>query len=340
MSAPVRFGYGFDLRNPAAWQKPLTELYAETLDFISAIESMGFESVWLAEHHGIEDGYLPSPLMFGAAVAARTRTVRISTGVALAPFYHPVRLAEDLAVLDILSNGRVEFAPGVGYLPWEAAAYGFEFASRGRITDEILQVLRRFWTGEAVTFKGEFFDLEGARCQPLPVQKPGIPLLVGGTARPGMRRAARLGDGYIGPLVFWPDYLQEIRACGKTEKDARIVSMDASDMWMLVSDDPEKTLHEVAPHTHYQLNQYAKWQAHEKVGVQEMDLDTFKKSGMTKVLTPDEAIAYLRTRIQLAPIEAFCMQAPAGFPLSKLLQHAELFATKVLPALRGAPQSG
>jgi alkanesulfonate monooxygenase SsuD/methylene tetrahydromethanopterin reductase-like flavin-dependent oxidoreductase (luciferase family) len=334
MPPPVRFGYGFDLRNPRTWHKPLPELYAETLDFIDAIESMGFESIWLAEHHGIDDDYLPSPLTFAAAVAARTKTLRISTGVALAPFYHPVRLAEDLAVLDLISNGRIDFAPGVGYLPWEAAAYGFDFGSRGRMTDEILQILRRLWSGEAVTFKGEFFDLKEARCRPLTVQKPGIPLFIGGTARPGFRRAARLGDGFIGPLVFWPEYLQELRACGKSESEGRIVSMDASDMWMLVTDDPEKTLNEVAPHTHYQVNQYARWQAHEKVGVQEMDLETFKKSGMTKVLTPEQAIDYLRSRMELAPIEAFCMQAPAGFPLSKLLRHAELFATRVMPALR------
>src|SRR5687768_4089786 len=100
---PLRFGYGFDFRNPKQWFKPWHEFYTDLIDFIVWTESVGFEGVWLAEHHGIEDGYLPSPLTVGTWIAARTKKMRIDTGVALAPFYHPVRLAEDLAVLDILS---------------------------------------------------------------------------------------------------------------------------------------------------------------------------------------------------------------------------------------------
>jgi alkanesulfonate monooxygenase SsuD/methylene tetrahydromethanopterin reductase-like flavin-dependent oxidoreductase (luciferase family) len=332
---PLRFGYGFDLRNPAQWHKPWPELYREHLDFIAWTETLGFEGVWLAEHHGIDDGYMPSPLMFGAAVAARTRKLRISTGVGLAPFYHPVRLAEDLAVLDVLSNGRAELALGIGYLKFEAEAYGFRSRDRGKLSDEILQIVRRLWQGESVTFDGEFFHLKNARVTPRPVQKPSIPLFVGGVAKPGFQRAARYGDGYIGPVEFYPAYLEEIRAFGKSSKDARIVSMSYSDMWFLVSEDPEKTIDEVAPHAYYQINTYAEWQEDKTWSVfKEMDLDAFKKSGVMKVLSPDAAISYIRSRMDAAPIEAFCMQAPTGFPLSKLATHAELFAKKVLPALR------
>ena len=224
MAQQLRFGFGFDLRNPAQWQRPTPQLYAETLDFIAAIEGMGFGSIWLAEHHGIDDGYNPSPFVFGAAVAARTKTIRISSGVALAPFYHPVRLAEDLAVLDNISNGRVDFAPGLGYLPWEAEAYGFDLRDRGRITNEALQIIRQLWTGEAVSFSGEFFTIRNARCRPLPVQRPGIPTFVGGSGRPGLRRAARLGDGYIGTPLFWPQYLEEMAACGRDRKSTRLNS--------------------------------------------------------------------------------------------------------------------
>jgi alkanesulfonate monooxygenase SsuD/methylene tetrahydromethanopterin reductase-like flavin-dependent oxidoreductase (luciferase family) len=335
MSAPVRFGYGFDLRNPKAWEKPWPDHYAQHLDFIAWTESLGFEAVWLAEHHGIADGYMPSPLMFGAAIAGRTEKVRISTGVGLAPFYHPVRLAEDMAVLDILSNGRAELALGIGYLPQEAAAYGFDFKRRGRLSDELLQIIRRLWLGETVTFDGEFFKLEGARITPLPVQKPSIPLFVGGVVQAGFRRAARLGDGYIGPVENWPAYVDEVRAAGKPESAARVVSMSYSDMWFVVSEDPEKTLNEVAPHAHYQINTYAEWQEDAAWGpFAQMSLEEFKKAGLMKILTPDEAIDYIRSRLAAAPIESFCMQAPAGFPLDKLAEHAELFAKKVLPAFR------
>ena len=332
MASGLRFGFGFDLRNPAQWHRPFPELYAETLDFIAAIDAMGFGGVWLAEHHGIDDGYNPSPFVFGAAVAARTRSLRISSGVALAPFYHPVRMAENLAVLDAISNGRVDFAPGLGYLPWEAEAYGFNLRDRGRITDEILSIVGRLWTGESVTHAGEFFSIRNARCRPLPVQQPGIPIFVGGSARPGLRRAARLGDGYIGTPLFWPQYLEEMRACGRPEADARIVCMDGANMWIVVSEDPERTLHAVAPHAHYQINTYAEWQEHDAGGFKQMDLETFKQTGALKVFTPEQAIAYIRQQQELAPIEGFCMQIPAGYPLPLMLEHAELFARKVMPA--------
>lgn len=333
MPSPIRFGFGFDLRNPPDWRRPLPDLYAETLDFIAATEQMGFEAVWLAEHHCMEDDYNPSPYMFGAAVAARTSKVRISSGVSLAPFYHPVRLAEDLAVLDNISNGRIEFAPGLGYLDWEAQAYGLDFSKRAVITNELLQIVRRLWEGETVTFQGEYFDITDAKCRPLPVQRPSIPIFIGGTARPGLRRAALYGDGYIGTPVFWPQYLEEVRALGKDDSEARISCMDGANMWLLVSEDPEKTLEEVAPHAYYQISMYAKWQEHKSVGIQKMDFETFKKSGPLRVLTPEAAIDFIRAQRELAPIETFCMQTPAGFPLQKLAEHADLFARKVIPAV-------
>lgn len=335
MTKSLRFGYGFDMRNPAQWYKPWADLYAETLEFIEHIEALGFENVWIAEHHGIEDGYMPSPIVFGAGIATRTKKVRISQGVGLAPHYHPVRLAEDLAVLDILSNGRADFAMGIGYLGFEAEAYGWNRKKRGKISNEVIEIVRRLWQGETLDYDGEFYQLKGARCTPLPIQEGGIPMFIGGVSKPGFRRAAQLGDGFIGPVEFWPEYLEEVRAAGKDDKDARIVSMSYSDMWLLVSEDPEKTLDELAPHAHYQINTYAEWQEGADWAVLSgMSIEEFKKAGVMRVMTPDECIAYIKSRQEAAPIEAFCMQAASGFPLSKLAEHAELFAKKVIPAFR------
>jgi alkanesulfonate monooxygenase SsuD/methylene tetrahydromethanopterin reductase-like flavin-dependent oxidoreductase (luciferase family) len=331
-TAPVRFGYGFDFRNPAAWRRPYADLYAEHLEFIAYTESLGFGGIWLAEHHGIDDGYLPSPLVVGAAVAARTTTMRISTGVALAPHYHPVRLAEDVAVLDALSNGRVELALGIGYLASEASAYGFDRRDRARISDEVLQIVRPLLRGETVTFGGEIFSITDARVTPEPVQEPGIPVFVGAAKEPGRRRAARFGDGYIGRVDNYPHYLAEVRACGRDERDARFVAMD--EMWLVVSEDPPRTFAEVAPHAYYQINAYAQWAAELDWSFPQMDFETFTKSGILKVLAPDETISLLRSKLDAAPLEGYCMQAPAGYPLARLAEHAELFASKVLPAFR------
>ena len=336
MPSPIRFGYGFAMRNAPDWFKAWPDFYAETLEFIEHIENLGFGGVWLAEHHGIDDGYMPSPIVFGAGVATRTKRVRISQGVGLLPHYHPVRLAEDMAVLDILSNGRAELGMGIGYLGIEAEAYGLPAGKRGKYSNEVIEIVRRLWQGETLDYQGEFFQLKSARCTPLPVQHGGIPMFVGGVAKAGFERAAKFGDGFIGPVEFWPAYLEEVKAAGRSEADARIISMSYSDMWMMVSEDPEKTVNDMAPHAYYQINTYAKWQEGAEWSVYTaMSLDEFKKCGVMKVLTPDEAIAYIKSRQEAAPIEAFVMQAPTGFPLKLLAEHAELFASKVLPAFGG-----
>ncbi len=335
MTQHLRFGYGFDMRNPKQWFRPWADFYAETIEFIEHIEALGFEQVWFAEHHGIDDGYMPSPLVFGAGVATRTNKVRISQGVGLVPHYHPVRLAEDIAVLDILSNGRAELSMGIGYLGFETEAYGLPKGKRGKIADETFAITRRLLAGETIDYDGEFYKIKGARCTPLPVQQGGVPIFVGAVAPPGFARAAKYGDGFIGPVEFWPAYVEELKALGKSEKDGRIASMSYSDMWFLVSEDPERTLDAVAPHAFYQINTYAEWQEGAEWSVfARMSLDEFKKAGLMKILTPDEAVTYIKSRCELAPLEAFCMQAPSGFPLKVLAEHAELFAKKVIPAFR------
>jgi alkanesulfonate monooxygenase SsuD/methylene tetrahydromethanopterin reductase-like flavin-dependent oxidoreductase (luciferase family) len=271
--------------------------------------------------------------MIGAAVAARTKRLRITPGVALAPLYHPLRLAEDMAVLDLLSTGRAELAVGLGYLKSETDAFGIDFKSRGRRTDELLDIVRRLWDGETVTFKGEFFNLEKARISPLPVQKPRIPILIGALSPPGFRRAARHGGGFIGAVENYPAYLEELKAVGKAGAAARFDLV--SDMWLLVSEDPEKAFEETAPHYYYQINTYAKWHAETDWGMQPMDFETFKKSGAVRVLTPEAAIDFLRSRLDAAPtMESFCMAVPPGMPLPKFAKYAELFAKKVIPAFR------
>ena len=126
MKTKITFGYLYDFRNPAQWRRPWPDLYAETLEFVAWTESIGFEGAWVPEHHGADDGYLPSPLIALAAIAARTKTIKIGSAVALTPLYHPVRFAEDCALIDILSNGRLEMAVAIGYRRLETDAYGVE----------------------------------------------------------------------------------------------------------------------------------------------------------------------------------------------------------------------
>ena len=335
MSRHVRFGFSIDFRNPPLWRRPPAEFYAEMLDFISWAEGMGYESVSLPEHHGIEeDDYPPSPLTIATAILARTRTMRVGTGVMLAPLYHPVRLAEDVALIDVISNGRIELAMGIGYLQAETDAYGIGYKTRARRTDEVLQIVRKLLTGEEVTWRSEFFDIKKARVFPRPVQKGGVPLFVGALSEPGYRRAARYGDGYCGPLENYPAYLAALEAEGKSAADGRLNLVSAYDMWTYVADDIDKAWEEIAPHAFYYSDTYARWQEGTAWGLKKLKMEEFRQAGIMKVLSPEEAIPHFRARLAAAPMENFALKLPCGMSSAKFKPYAETFAKKVLPFIR------
>ena len=331
MASP-RFGYAFDMRNPADWRKDWAELYAEHLDFIAWSETIGFEGVWFAEHHGSRDGYLPSPLVMATAVAARTKTMRIGTSIALAPFYHPVRLAEDAAVIDIISNGRFDLALALGYVKAEADRYGLDFAKRAKRTDETLQIVRRLWQGETFSFEGEIYQLDNARISPKPVSEH-MPLWIGGNSKPAYRRAAKFGDGFFGPVESYSAYAEEVAALGMVPSAARIRSIGANDMWHLVSEDPERTIEDVLDHIVYQTNSYAEWQEGTTTAAfTRVTKEQIRATASQWVMTPEQSIDHFKAKLAVAPFESHAMMVPAGYPLDKLARHAELFARAVLPA--------
>lgn len=160
-------------------------------------EKSGFDSVWLSEHHFAEDGHLPSPLMVMGALARETTAVDLATNVAIGPLYDPLRLAEDVAVVDQLSGGRVILGLGLGYRPEEFAALGVDRSRRGRILETTVCTLRAAWSGEAVVTDGRTGHAVPVR--PLPAQTGGPPILLGAFASRGVRRAARIADGWIAP---------------------------------------------------------------------------------------------------------------------------------------------
>ena len=338
MQKNITFGYLYDFRNPQQWRRPWADLYAETLDLIAWSEGVGFEGAWVPEHHGADDGYAPSPLLALAAIAARTKTIKLGSAVALAPLYHPVRFAEECAILDILSNGRIEMAVAVGYRRSEAEAYGTDFSSRGRRTDEFLEIVRRLWTGETFSYEGKHFILKNASIVPTPIRGH-IPLYVGGFTDKALVRAAKYGDGYFGNEEICDLYLEKLRACGKDPAGARI---RIQGLFVVVANDPEKALDELAPHYHYVNNAYGRWLNENRAAtgfgdtalLKPMTLDAFKTSGILRILTPSQAIEMLNRMRCKVPIEHFMMMAPPGLPSSKFVEYAEVFAREVIPAFR------
>ena len=171
----------------------MPDLYSATLDQIQRVDELGYDSVWLTEHHFVEDGYLPSPLTVSGAIAAVTRRVRIGQDVLLLPHYHPVRLAEDLVVLDNLSGGRMMLGVGMGYVPSEFRALGTPRSQRLSRMEEGLDILRLAFEQEEFDYAGRRFQLEGVRVQPRPVQGGGPELWIAAMSEAGARRAARRG---------------------------------------------------------------------------------------------------------------------------------------------------
>jgi alkanesulfonate monooxygenase SsuD/methylene tetrahydromethanopterin reductase-like flavin-dependent oxidoreductase (luciferase family) len=334
MTNKLTFGYLYDFRNPEPWRKPWAQLYAETIDLIAWSETVGFKGAWIPEHHCAEDGYMPSPMMTLAAIAARTKTINIGTAVALAPLYHPVRFAEECAALDILSNGRIEMALAIGYRRRETEAFGVDFTKRGARFDEFLQIIRALWAGETVSFEGQHFTIKNATLMP-PAPRGHVPLYIGGFADKALARVAKYADGYFGNEEVCDQYIEKLRLQGKAADSARI---RIQGLFTTIADDPEQAMEELAPHYHHVNNSYGAWMNEDKaVGVEgallkPMSLEKFKRSGILQIWTPAQAIDKFKAMQARMPIEHYMMMMPPGLPPKRFMAYAALFANKVLPA--------
>ena len=168
----MKFGLWYHLRNPPQWKEPWDTLYSRALEQIGAAETLGYDSVWTSEHHFVEDGYLPSSLVFLAAAAGRTDRLRLGTLVLLLPLHDPIRVAEDTAVLDLLSGGRVDLGVAAGYRVEEFEVFGVPHRERGKRMDEAVAILRGAWSKGRFSFKGSFFDVDDVDVTPKPLQHP------------------------------------------------------------------------------------------------------------------------------------------------------------------------
>jgi alkanesulfonate monooxygenase SsuD/methylene tetrahydromethanopterin reductase-like flavin-dependent oxidoreductase (luciferase family) len=202
--APMKFVFTSGIRALPGDGRPLAQLYRDHLEEAVLAEELGFDCVWASEHHFSPDAWSPSPFPFLAAVAARTERVRLGTFVLLLPLHDPVRVAEDAAVLDNISDGRVDLGVGVGSSPREFTTFGVPLEGRLGRTFEALRIIERCFAGEPFSHAGKYYDFPDVHMTTMPVQRPGPPILVAAmgdqsvawTARRGYGMAAGAGRGH------------------------------------------------------------------------------------------------------------------------------------------------
>lgn len=332
----LRFGLWYDFRNPPQWRRDNTELYHATFDQIEKAENAGFDDIWLSEHHFLEDCYSPSMLAIGCAIAARTKKVRIGTSVLLLPLHDAVRVAEDAATLDVISGGRLELGIGVGYKTEELRAWGVDPKSRGPRMEEGIEILQRLFAGERFSFHGEYNHFEDIQLRPMPVQND-LRLWIAGFSKVAVRRAARVGAGYIavGPIgPFTEIYREELAKQGRSPEDYEVAAGYA---WLHVAKDPKKRWSEAVEHIAYQQNCYGEW--FKAAGMDFIQpVEPNKKSieaNHCYIVSPEQAIEMIDDYAKATGTNRFYTWAvPPGMHPSWTDEHIELMAESVMPAFR------
>jgi alkanesulfonate monooxygenase SsuD/methylene tetrahydromethanopterin reductase-like flavin-dependent oxidoreductase (luciferase family) len=313
----------YDMRAPDFGAPPV-KLYQAALDQCEWADKLGFRLVNFMEHHATTDGYLPSPMVMAAAAAGRTKRILISVGVMLLPLYNPLRAAEDLAVLDLVSNGRLRLTFGAGYREEEYAVFGLELRKRPSLMERNVDVLKKAWTGEPFEYEGKM-----VRILPRPAQHPRPAITLGGRSKAAAERAARIGDGYY-PITpaFYEDYRQAMAALGKTA--APPAKRRGSYMYLYVTHDPEAAWKVIAPHALHENNDYARWMGDDPSAVyrEVSDPAELLASGSYKIVTPEQCL-------QMAREEGVLSFKPliAGIDPDFAWESLRLFEREVLPKL-------
>jgi len=311
------------------------ERYRAAIEMAVHAEEHGFDTVNLEEHHYADNGWLSSPLTLAAMIVARTKRVRVSVTALLATLYDPIRLAEDVAVLDLVSQGRFTFTAGLGYRPIEYHATGRSWAERGRLMDELVETLLLAWKGEPFEYRGETI-----RVTPKPLSKPHPFFLIGGMSRAAARRAARFG------LPFYPPQHQpELEAFYHAElkrrgKQGFYLHPGAGNAMLVVEDDPETAWAELAPCYLRELQEYGSWKQDgvPRPGEEDVqDLEDLKRQGRFELRTPEEARALLRSgarpTVVLHPLAG-------GTPLPRAWAQLRRFCSEVLEPVRAESATG
>ncbi|MFK4099229.1 LLM class flavin-dependent oxidoreductase [Streptomyces sp. NPDC019531] len=316
----------FNLVEPDATPASLSARYRAALDMAAYADEHGITTVQTEEHHGVDNNWLPSPFAFAGAVFGATKRIAVTVSAVIGPLHDPLRLAEEIAVLDLLSGGRLVTVAGIGYRPEEYALFDVEWRRRGRIQDELLETLLKAWTGDEFEYRGRT-----VRVTPRPFTDPHPLLLVGGSSKAAARRAARLG------LPFFPSaHLPELEAYYKE----RLVEYGTEGWTMMptaetpllhIAEHPDEVWERHGRHFLHEARTYACWQSGDirsAVRSAATSVEELRAEGVYRILTPEECVEQGLDNLVLHPLAG-------GMPVEEGWRSLRLFAERVLPALTG-----
>ncbi|MFB7177035.1 LLM class flavin-dependent oxidoreductase [Streptomyces sp. NPDC056257] len=320
----------FNLVDPNGTPESLSARYKAALEMARYADDRGIDTIQTEEHHGTDNNWLPSPFAFAGAVFGATRRIAVTVSAIIGPLYDPLKVAEDIAVLDLLSGGRLVTVAGIGYRPAEYEQHGVEWGRRGRLQDELLETLLKAWTGEPFEFRGRT-----VRVTPTPFTRPHPLLLVGGSSEAAARRAARLG------LPFFPSaHLPELEAY----YNARLAEYGTEGFCMMpaaetpllhIAEDPDRVWAEHGERFLHEAGMYASWQNKDirsAVRSAARSVAELRAEGVYRILTPDEAVAYARGAGEAGNLvlHPLC----GGMPLDEGWRSLHLLCEQVLPRLK------
>lgn len=321
--------------------KNIARVIDELVEQAELCEAVGFDGFYFTEHHQQEDGYLPSPVLMAGMIGMRTQRIKVGTCVLLAPLYHPIRLAEDIAVVDQATKGRMVAALGIGYQPPDFDAFGVPLKQRAGRTEEAVEILRQAWTGEPFSYDSRYHTIDNVRVTPSAYQQPGPPIWLAGWVPAGLERAGRMGDGWIADpiqsLTVIKDYATQYRAEAKKHgrKPFIVLMRDCviGDSWEACVEKSEPTM--VTHRWYFHYDAYVR-DEHVKDVKSSEDL-TFEIAAKERLIagSPAQCLEQLQMwKEEVQPDYVMLrMRQPGGPPQAEALEDIRLFGEQVIPKL-------
>jgi alkanesulfonate monooxygenase SsuD/methylene tetrahydromethanopterin reductase-like flavin-dependent oxidoreductase (luciferase family) len=350
---PPKFGLALSFQVHQGLGEPWDKAYREGIELAAEANRLGFESLWVSEHHGEADGYCPSPVVACAALAVAAPNCRIGQAVALAPLHgHPLRLAEDLSVLDNLSVGRVEIGLGQGYRPAEFESFGWNYKTRTTAFEESLDILGLAWRGERFDYDGRIYKVKGGLLRPPPIRPGPLPLWIGAAAPAARARAVRHRAGLlVAPLIELEHLVRQIRSFDDEAQRQNAGRLPHALMREILMGDSAADA--IKRHQPYLDHVYRVQYAPERTGQTWIDPATGERKPLTGdnphylseafmqdrwfLGTPAEVAAKLVAWLPRLALDHLIFQArQPGMSLRHAVSDLEAIAKGVMPAVRAA----